>query len=81
VSRDTISRRIKYNLRVAGIDTSNVLPHSVRSSAASAAVRAHVPIDTVLRTAGWSKENTFTKYYKKSITKDTLFSDTILKQN
>lgn len=81
VSRDTISRWVKSTMQSAGVDVSIFSPHSVRSSATSAAARGYVPLDTILRTAGWSQENTFTKYYKRKIVNDTLFSDSILRQN
>lgn len=42
-------------------------PHSVRSSSTSATAIAKIPVDTILRTAGWSGHYTFAKYYKKPI--------------
>ena len=52
---------------LAGIDTTRFKPHSIRSSSTSAAAIAKVPVDTILRTAGWSGHCTFAKYYKKPI--------------
>ena len=66
-SKDTISRWIKTTLRLAGIDMNRFKPHSIRSSSTSAAAIAKVPVDTILRTAGWSGHCTFAKYYKKPI--------------
>lgn len=68
-SKDTISRWIKATLGQAGIDLSHFKPHSIRSSSTSAAAKAKVPLDTILRTAGWSGHCTFAKYYKKPIHK------------
>lgn len=78
VSRDTIARWMKTTMKLAGIDVSVFAPHSVRSAAASAAYKSYVPIDTILRTVGWSSETTFTKYYKKPVTKDNQFAEAIL---
>lgn len=66
-SKDTISRWIKTTLKLAGIDMTRFKPHSIRSSSTSAAAIAKVPVDTILRTAGWSGHCTFAKYYKKPI--------------
>ena len=66
-SKDTISRWIKTTLGLAGIDITRFKPHSIRSSSTSAAAMAKVPVDTILRTAGWSGHCTFAKYYKKPI--------------
>ena len=67
VSRDTISRWIKFVMAKAGLNVSIFTPHSVRGASTSAAFRAQVPLDTILATAGWGKDNTFRKYYNKPI--------------
>ena len=66
-SKDTISRWIKTTLGLAGIDITRFKPHSIRSSSTRAAAIAKIPVDTILRTAGWSGHCTFVKYYKKPI--------------
>ena len=66
-SKDTISRWIKTTLGLAGIDITRFKPHSIRSLSTSAAAIAKVPVDKILRTAGWSGHCTFAKYYKKPI--------------
>ena len=66
-SKDTISRWIKTTLGPAGIDITRFKPHSIRSSSTSAAAIAKVPVDTILRTAGWTGHCSFAKYYKKPI--------------
>ena len=78
ISKATISHWIKDVLTRAGIDMTMFAPHSTRSAACSMAVSSAVPIDTVLRTAGWSKENTFRKYYNRPVTNDSSFSGSIL---
>ncbi|XP_021365911.1 uncharacterized protein LOC110458506 [Mizuhopecten yessoensis] len=63
VSKQTIANWIKLVLKKSGIDTSVYKPHSTRSASMTAAKAAHVPISTILQTAGWSKECTFRKFY------------------
>lgn len=67
VSRDTISRWLKTVMCSSGIDVSIYKPHSVRSAAVSAAKSKMVPIDDILKTAGWSSEKTFARFYDKNI--------------
>jgi len=67
VSKDTISRWIKTVMLEAGIDTAVFKAHSTRSAAASADKRDNVPIDSILKNAGWSNVKTFEKFYDKVI--------------
>lgn len=78
VSKDTIARWIKLVLNQAGIDTSLFKAHSVRSAATSTVAKQGLCLTTILRTAGWSKDSTFRKFYDRPITIDTSFSDTLL---
>lgn len=55
-SRDTISRWIKVVMIRAGIDVEKFKPHSTRAASASAAHRAKIPLQTILKTAGWSNQ-------------------------
>ena len=77
-SKDTLSRWIKDTLIAAGVDMTIFTPHSTRAAAASAANRSKVPIHIILQTAGWSSQNTFTKYYSKEVKDTTTFSKTLL---
>ena len=63
VSTDTLARWIKSILKVSGIDTSVFKAHSVRSASTSHAYARGIPIAEILRTADWSNEKTFRKYY------------------
>ena len=63
ISSESVSRWIKSMLSRSGIDTTVYAAHSARSEAASAAVRAGVAIDTVLRAGHWSRRSTFTRFY------------------
>ena len=49
------------------IDTNIFTPHSIRSAVSSTALKANIPMDTIMKTAGWSRENTFRKYYQKPV--------------
>ena len=70
ISRDTLSRWIKSVLKLSGIDTSIFTAHSVRSANTSAALSRDVPIDEIIKLAGWTGEKTFTKFYCRVATRD-----------
>ena len=76
-SKSTIAGWIKLGLRLAGIDMTLFTPHSTRSASTSASVN-RVPIDTIIKTAGWSNECTFRKFYKRPVSNDATFSNAIL---
>ena len=71
VSKDTVSRWLKTELKLAGIDTSTFTAHSTRAASTSAAKAQKLSITTTMDSAGWSSENTFMKYYNKTISKPT----------
>lgn len=66
-SCNTISRWIKNVLCLSGINTDIFKAHSTRSAATSAAFIAGVPVADILKTAGWTSECTFAKYYNKPV--------------
>ena len=80
ITKDTIGRWLKEIMTRAGVDISIYKPHSVRTAAVSKAKSNMVPIDEILKTAGWSSERTFAKFYDKNITKgtDINFSSAVL---
>ena len=77
-SADSVSRWIKTVLNHAGVDTSHFKPGSTRAASNSKALRQGTPINEIMRNAGWSRESTFTKYYKKPLTKPDEFSNNVL---
>lgn len=79
VTKDTISRWIKVILNRSGIDTKLFGSHSVRSASTSKAKSNAVPIDEILKKAGWSNVKTFAQYYDKKIVTDG-FAEGVLKQ-
>ena len=76
-SKSTIAGWLKLGLRLAGIDLSLYTPHSTRSASTSATANK-VPIDTIIKTAGWSNDCTFRKFYKRPVSNDASFSNAIL---
>ena len=71
VSKDTVSRWLKMGKKLAGIDTSTFSAHSTRAALTSAAKAQKLSITTIMASAGWSSENTLTKYYNNTISKPT----------
>lgn len=71
VSKDTVSRWFKMGFKLTGIDSSTFSAHSTRAASTSAAKAQKLSNTTIMATAGWSSENTLTKYYNKTISKAT----------
>ncbi|CAH3031028.1 unnamed protein product [Pocillopora meandrina] len=67
VSRDTISRWIRTVVQLSGINLDVYKAHSTRAASVSAAHRAQVPVQEILRKAGWSSAQTFAIYYDKNL--------------
>ena len=67
----TISRWIKSVLRHSGIDTKKFSSGSVRSAVSSKAAAKGVSILEILKFGGWTRESTFTTFYKKPILKQS----------
>ncbi|XP_059062727.1 uncharacterized protein LOC131855468, partial [Achroia grisella] len=62
----TISRWIKQILASSGIDVSTFNAHSTRHASTSAAKAAGVSVETIRKTAGWSRSSTtFSKFYHR----------------
>jgi len=78
VSRDTISRWIRVVMLRSGIDVNRYTAHSVRAAATSKAKAMMVPISDILKTAGWSQESTFSKFYNKTIPGQNTFAEAVL---
>lgn len=65
VSKSSIARWVKTVLTDAGISMAIFTPHSTRAASTSQANRSSVPLDTIMKTAGWSQTSTFAVYYNK----------------
>ena len=61
----------------AGVDTGTFKAHSVRGAATSAALAKGVTIEEILRTADWSSDSTFRRFYYRP-SRDNVFSRTVL---
>ena len=79
ISTDTCSRWLKTVLLNSGVDVSIFKEHSYRGAAAYKAVSQGVSVDLILKTADWSTENVFTRFYRRdSIPYDKCFSNSVL---
>ena len=47
----------------AGMDIATFKPHSTRRAASTAAIGANIPVDEILKRAGWSNATTFRDLY------------------
>ena len=77
-SRDTLSRWVKQTLSLSGVDMAIFSSHSTRGASTSAAAASKVPLATIIKTAGWSQENTFRQFYHRPVTRDQDFAMGVL---
>lgn len=84
VGTQTLSRWIKQTLSECGVDTSVFSAHSTRHAASSRAHSLGVSLDTIRKTAGWSRNSTtFAKFYQRIIIGDdsTALAESIINQH
>ena len=62
VSKNTISRWIRFVMAKAGIDVSQFKAHSTRAASASK-LSKFASIDSILKAGGWSSDSCFKKHY------------------
>ena len=55
-------------LKLAGVNTSIFETHSTRGARTSAALRAGVSVNSILKSAGWTNESTFRQFYNRPVT-------------
>ena len=65
VTKDTLARWLRDILNKSGLDTELFGAHSTRSASTSAAARCGIPVDVIMKAAGWSAVSTFTRFYLK----------------
>jgi integrase len=65
-SSATISRQVKATLRQAGVGE-DFTAYSARHATTSAAARNNVPLNTILQSAGWTRETTFSRFYNRPL--------------
>lgn len=67
-SRQVISKWVSSTLNDAGVPQA-FRPHSTRHASVSAANRSGMPIESIIRAAGWSRNSsTFAKFYNRPLT-------------
>lgn len=67
VTSSTLSRWLKIMMCKSGINIDRYSSHSIRAASASKAKLSNVPIETILKSVGWSNAKTFAKFYDKQI--------------
>jgi len=77
VSCATIGRWLKTCLQLAKVDVNVYQAHSIRSASTSKAAQ-FLPIDIVMKLAGWSQESTFRKFYDRPCAITDQMSNVIL---
>lgn len=81
VSKQTVSRWVKILLQKAGVDLL-FKPHSIRAAAASKAKLSGIPLETIMKTAGWSSRSVFAEFYNKPISEEPkMLQDGVLDSN
>lgn len=81
VGKQTLSNWVKSVLADGGVDTGIFTAHSTRHASTSTAKRLGINIEAVLKTAHWSVESTFAKFYDWPLIDDGAdFALTILNQ-
>ena len=71
ISKQTVARWIKNVLKQAGLPTVYTA-HSTRAATTSNAYDKGVPLQNIIKAAGWSNARTFATYYKRKIENDYL---------
>ena len=66
-------------MQSSGIDTNKYKAHSVRAAATSKASNDNIPVQDIMKLAGWTQQSTFARYYKKKVLKTTDTASAILK--
>lgn len=81
VSSSTIARWLKTVLKLSGIDISKFKAHSFRSASVSAAFDRGCSLQTILKTADWSSDKNFRKFYSRmSLTNNNIaFAEAVFK--
>ncbi|XP_060584890.1 uncharacterized protein LOC132740864 isoform X1 [Ruditapes philippinarum] len=74
----TISRWIKCVMRDAGIDVDKYKTHSARGAVTSKAKQSGVPLNEIMKVAGWATERTFAQFYEKPLETEVSFQSAVL---
>ena len=71
ISKQTVSRWVKIVLKQAGLPKVYTA-HSTRAATTSNAYDKGVPLQNIIKAAGWSNARTFETYYKRKIETDDM---------
>ncbi|MES9884349.1 MAG: hypothetical protein ABW185_26175 [Sedimenticola sp.] len=63
----------------AGIKDKIFGAHSVRSAVTSKAKMKAVPVQDIMKKAGWTRQQTFAKFYDKKVVTEDTFTSAVLK--
>ena len=77
VSKETISRWVKFVLQEAGIDVSKYAAHSSRAASTSHAARQGLNLQEIMKAAGWTCATTFERFYNKQTNSEPNFGNFI----
>ena len=66
VSKDTVAIWIRQTMNKAGIDNM-FKPQSIRAACTSKAKKGGVPLQVIVKTAGWANAKVFSKHYDKPV--------------
>ena len=81
ISPDTCARWLRTVLSLSRVDVSIIKAHSFRTASSSKAASLEISIDHMLKTADWSNENIFTRFYLRDVLPvQRLFSYVILQE-
>lgn len=78
LSRDSVRNWTKAIMTAAGVDLNIFGAHSTRAAATSKAQCKGVSLNTIIKTAGWSQEQTFRRFYDKPITRNVDFAKAVV---
>ena len=67
VQAATLAHWIRYFLCLAGVDSNIFKAHSTRGAASSAAARAGLSVEDIIKMANWTNDNTFRRFYYKPV--------------
>ena len=78
ISRDTLARWTLVVLQQAGVNTKAYKGHSIRGATTSAARCLGVPLNVIMRHAGWRNAMSFATYYNKKVEQESTLARTLL---
>ena len=62
----------------AGIDVNKYKTHSARGAVTSKARQSGVPLNEIMKVAGWATERTFAQFYEKPLETEESFQSAVL---